>query len=340
VILRAFLGRLLDEPQNRRRIVVLGTGRSAAAITRLRRRTDLIGLTLVGFIPVNGEDRQVDAECVLAPEGHLSDWVQSQAIDEVVVAPDERRRNLDMNELMSCRAGGVGVVDLNTFIERETGSLMLDAMTPGWFAFSNGIHSPLVNDRVKRLFDIAVSLIVLTVTLPLIAAAALAIRLESGRGAPILYRQTRVGRNGESFEALKFRSMRTDAEQPGQAQWAQQNDPRVTRVGAILRRFRIDELPQLFNILRGDMSFVGPRPERPEFVESLKQSCPHYGDRHRVKPGLTGWAQIRYPYGASEADAFRKLQYDLYYVKNRSVYLDLVILLQTAEAVLWGHGVR
>ncbi len=340
VILRTFLGRLLDEPQNRRRIVVLGAGKNAASITRLRRRTDLIGLTLVGFIPVNGEERQVPEERILASDERFSDWVQAHAIDEVVVAPDERRRNLDMSELMSCRAGGVAVVDLNTFIERETGSLLLDAMTPGWFAFSNGLHSPLVNDRVKRLFDIAISLAVLTVTLPLIAGAALAIWLESGRRGPILYRQSRVGRNGETFEVFKFRSMRNDAEQPGEAQWAQRDDPRVTRVGAVLRRFRIDELPQLFNILRGDMSFVGPRPERPEFVESLKQSCPHYGDRHRVKPGLTGWAQIRYPYGASEEDAFRKLQYDLYYVKNRTVYLDLVILLQTAEVVIWGHGVR
>lgn len=340
VILRAFLGRLLDEPQNRRRIVVLGTGNSASSITRLRRRTDLIGLTLVGFIPVNGEERKVPDERVVTPDGPLSDWVHSRAIDEIVVAPDERRRNLDMSELMSCRAGGVGVVDLNTFIERETGSLMLDCMTPGWFAFSNGIHSLAINDRVKRLFDIAISVAVLAVTSPLTAAAMLAIWLESGRQGPIFYRQTRVGRNGELFDVFKFRSMCNNAEQPGQARWAQRNDPRVTRVGAVLRRFRIDELPQLFNILRGEMSFVGPRPERPEFVESLKQSCPHYADRHRVKPGLTGWAQIRYPYGASEEDAFRKLQFDLYYVKNRSLYLDLVILLQTAEVVLWGHGVR
>ncbi len=340
VLLRAVLGRLLDEPQNRRRIVVLGCGRNASSITRLRRRTDLIGLTVVGFVPVNGEDCNVSTERLLTPEQRLSDWVQSQAIDEVVVAPDERRRNLDMSELMSCRAAGVGVVDLNTFIERETGSLMLDAMTPGWFAFSNGLHSPLVGDRLKRLLDITVSLLVLVVASPLIAAAALAIWLEAGGKGPILYRQARVGRNGRPFEVLKFRSMCNDAEKPGEARWAQRNDPRVTRVGAVLRRFRIDELPQLFNVLRGDMSFVGPRPERPEFVESLKQSCPHYADRHRVKPGLTGWAQIRYPYGASEEDAFRKLQFDLYYVKNRSVYLDLFILMQTAEVVLWGHGAR
>lgn len=340
VVLRAFLGKALDDPQNRRRIVVLGTGQNAVALTRLRRRTDLIGVRIVGFIPSNGEERKVPADRILDIEERLPDWVQAQGVDEVVVAPDERRLNINMNELMSCRAAGVAVVDLNTFIERETGSLVLDAMTPGWFAFSNGIHSPLINDRLKRLLDIAVSLLVLTITLPILAVAALAIWLESGGQGPILYRQMRVGRNGQPFEVFKFRSMRNDAEQPGQALWAQRNDPRVTRVGGILRRFRIDELPQLFNVLRGDMSFVGPRPERPEFVESLKQSYPYYADRHRVKPGLTGWAQIRYPYGASEEDAFRKLQYDLYYVKNRSVYFDLVILLQTAEVVLFGEGVR
>lgn len=340
VIVRALLGKLLEEPQNLRRIVVLGSGRNAASLTRLRRRTDLIALRIVGFIPVNGESAEIPDNSRLEIEGRLSDWVQDQGIDEVVVAPDERRETLDMHELMSCRALGVGVADLTTFIERETGCLQLGSMTPGWFAFSNGANSPLVSDRLKRLLDVGVSLAVLLVTSPLIAGAALAIWVESRGQGPILYRQTRVGRHGHPFQVLKFRSMCTDAEQPGEARWAQQNDPRVTRVGAVLRRFRIDELPQLFNVLRGEMSFVGPRPERPEFVERLEQSCPHYADRHRVKPGLTGWAQIRYPYGASEQDAFQKLQYDLYYVKNRSLYLDLIIVLQTAEAVLWGHGAR
>lgn len=340
VVLRAVLGKLVEEPQNLRQVVVLGTGSKAGSILRLRRRTDLIGARIVGFIPVNGESADIPDERKLRIEGSLSEWVREQGIDEVVVAPDERRRALDMNELMSCRALGVAVTDLNTFLERETGCLQLDCMTPGWFAYSNGLDSPLASHRVKRLFDIGVSLAVLTVASPLIIGAALATWLESGRKGPILYRQVRVGRHGVPFEVLKFRSMCTDAEQPGEARWAQTGDPRVTRVGAILRRFRIDELPQLLNVLRGEMSFVGPRPERPEFVESLKQSCPHYADRHCVKPGLTGWAQIRYPYGASEHDALQKLQYDLYYVKNRSLYLDLVTLLHTAEIVLWGHGVR
>jgi len=340
VIVRALLGRLVQEPQNLRRIVVLGTGRKAGSIMGLRRRTDLIGLRVIGFVPVTGETGDIPEDRQLHVEGSLCDWAAENGVDEIVVAPDERRQTLDMDALMSCRAHGIAITDLNTFLERETGCLELNCMTPGWFAFSSGLNSPLVSDRVKRLFDIAVSVPVLVAASPLIVGAALAIWLESGRQGPILYRQIRVGRNGQPFEVLKFRSMCPDAEQPGEARWAERGDARITRTGRILRRFRIDELPQLINILRGQMSFVGPRPERPEFVERLEQSCPHYADRHRVKPGLTGWAQIRYPYGASEADAFQKLQYDLYYVKNRSLYLDLVILLQTAEIVLWGHGAR
>jgi len=340
VIVRALLGKLLDEPQNLRRVLVLGTGCKAESITCLRRRTDLIGLQVVGFVPVNDETSAIPEHRLIRLDEDLAAWVGRHGIDEIVVAPDERRNTLNMDALMTCRAKGVAVTDFNSFLERETGCLQLNNMTPGWFAFSNGIRSPLVGDRLKRLFDIAVSLVVLILASPLIAGAALALWIESSGKGPILYRQKRVGLNGLEFEVLKFRSMCADAEKPGEARWAERNDPRVTRVGAVLRRFRIDELPQLYNVLRGEMSFVGPRPERPEFVAHLEQSCPHYADRHRVKPGLTGWAQIRYAYGASEEDAYRKLQYDLYYVKNRSLFFDLVILLQTAEAVLWGRGVR
>lgn len=340
VILRAFMGKLLDEPQNLRRVLVLGTGRNAESIIHLRRRSDLLGLQIVGFVPVKQDVSRVPEERQLNPDDELSDWIARQSIDEVVVAPDERRQNLDMAQLMTCRASGLTVTDFNTFLERETGCLNLNNMTPGWFAFSNGVRSPLAGDRLKRLFDITASLVVLVLSSPLILGAALALWIESRGAAPILFRQRRVGLNGRVFDVYKFRSMCVDAEKPGEARWAEKNDPRVTRVGAVLRRFRIDELPQLFNVLRGEMSFVGPRPERPEFVDELAESCPHYSDRHRVKPGLTGWAQIRYAYGASKDDAFKKLQYDLYYVKNRNLFFDLVILLQTAEAVLWGRGVR
>lgn len=337
---RSFLGKLVNYPMNWRRVLVLGAGSKAAWLTRLRRRTDLIGLKIVGFVPLNGESPVIPAERLVAVEGALSEWVMANRIDEVVVAADERRRVLAMEELMRCRAHGVLVTDLNSFIERETGSVRISEAFPGWLAFSSGPSALFVGDWAKRLLDVAVSVVLLLAAAPVMALAAVAIWLESGGRGSILYKQKRVRRNGEEFDVYKFRSMCEDAEKPGEARWASREDPRITRVGAVLRRFRIDELPQIYNVLRGDMSFVGPRPERPEFVSHLQQVCPFYGERHRVKPGLTGWAQIQYPYGASEEDAVEKLQYDLYYVKNRSLFLDLVILLQTAEVVLWGRGAR
>jgi sugar transferase (PEP-CTERM system associated) len=232
------------------------------------------------------------------------------------------------------------ISDVATFYERETGRVSLDILLPSWLAFSTGFRSSFIGDRIKRLFDIAVSLSLLILASPVIVLAAFAVWVESGFRGPILYRQARVGSNDTVFNVFKFRSMRPDAEADGTARWAIVNDDRITRVGRILRRYRIDELPQIYNVLRGEMSFVGPRPERPEFVDHLEGIFPRYADRHRVKPGLTGWAQIRYPYGASDRDAFEKLQYDLYYVKNRNLQLDLTILLQTAEVVLWGRGAR
>lgn len=337
---RALLGRQREKPVHLRRVLVLGSGTNAAAVSSLKRRTDLIGVHVVGFVPIPGDETAVSAERQIRLPESLPDWVVDNDVDEVVVAPDERRQTLDMNALVSCRANGTMVTDVNTFIERETGCLAINDMTPGWFAYGAPVRSPLVSERVKRFFDIAIALAGVVVTAPLTLAAAAAILIEDGPRAPILYRQQRVGLNGKTFSVYKFRSMRTDAEKPGEARWAAANDPRVTRVGRVLRRLRIDELPQLFNVLRGDMSFVGPRPERPEFVRELEKTFPHYADRHRVKPGLSGWAQVRYTYGASEEDAFQKLRYDLFYLKNRNLYLDLVILLLTAEVVLWGRGVR
>jgi sugar transferase (PEP-CTERM system associated) len=270
----------------------------------------------------------------------LSTWAVDHGVDEIVVGPDERRQNLDMHQLLLCRAHGMVVSDVATFYERETGRVSLDILLPSWLAFSAGFHSSFISDRVKRLFDVVVSLVLLILASPVILLAAAAVWIESGFRGPILYRQARVGTNDTIFHVLKFRSMRPDAEADGTARWATVGDDRITRVGRILRRYRIDELPQIYNVLRGEMSFVGPRPERPEFVDHLESIFPRYADRHRVKPGLTGWAQIRYPYGASDRDAFEKLQYDLYYVKNRNLQLDLTILLQTAEVVLWGRGAR
>jgi sugar transferase (PEP-CTERM system associated) len=232
----------------------------------------------------------------------------------------------------------VSIVDLPTFFERETGYVQLNSLSASWMIFSEGFSRTGSQKVLKRVFDITVSVVMLIATLPVMVLAALAIWHETGR--PILYRQKRVGESGRVFEILKFRSMHIEAERDGVPRWAKKDDDRVTRVGRFLRTTRIDELPQLINVLRGDMSFVGPRPERPPFVSELSRKVPFYASRHSVKPGITGWAQIRYPYGASVDDAVQKLQFDLYYVKNHSLFLDLVILLQTTQVVLFGQGAR
>jgi len=241
--------------------------------------------------------------------------------------------------LLECRLAGIEINELPSFLERETGKVRLDVMNPSWIIFGEGFRASPLQRALERGFDVFASFMLLVIALPFMLLAVIAIKFEDGWQAPILYRQRRVGRYSEPFDVLKFRSMSVDAEKDG-AVWAVQDDPRVTRVGAVIRKTRIDELPQLFNVLRGDMSFVGPRPERPEFVEQLEQTIPYYRERHTVKPGITGWAQLCYPYGSSEKDALEKLQYDLYYVKNRSLLFDLAILVQTVEVVLWGKGAR
>jgi sugar transferase (PEP-CTERM system associated) len=245
---------------------------------------------------------------------------------------------MPIQELLKCKLQGIRVLELSSFFERENGHLQLDSMNASWMILSDGFHQGMLRDTVKRLFDLLVSSAMLVVCLPVMALTALLIKLESP--GPVLYRQERVGQGCRSFTILKFRSMCVDAEKDGTPRWARQNDSRVTLTGRFIRRTRIDELPQIFNVFFGDMSFVGPRPERPYFVQDLTQKIPYYGVRHTVKPGITGWAQVRYPYGASEEDAMHKLQYDLYYVKNHSLFLDLMILFQTAQVVLWGRGVR
>ncbi|MFO1421972.1 MAG: TIGR03013 family XrtA/PEP-CTERM system glycosyltransferase, partial [Candidatus Competibacteraceae bacterium] len=232
------------------------------------------------------------------------------------------------------------ISDFLNFFERETGRIQLDALRPSSMIFSEGFQQALLKRTAKRLFDIVASLLLLALTWPFMCAATLAIWIESGGRGPILYRQTRVGFKDRLFEVIKFRSMRVDAEKDGVPRWAGKGDSRVTRVGAVLRETRVDELPQLFNVLRGDMSFVGPRPERPQFVAELNRKIPYYSMRHMVNPGITGWAQICYPYGASEQDAREKLQYDLFYIKNYSFFFDVVILLQTVHTILWGAGAR
>lgn len=331
---------VLARQQVHRRVLVLGAGVRASHLLRFRRRTDFIGIDFVGFVPMPGDDLHVPEDRCVDLEHDLRRYVALNGIDQLVIAVDDRRHGLPMEALLACRTQGVDVVDLVSFLEKELGLLKLDIMNPGWLVFSPGFNKRMFRLWVKRLFDVLVSGSLLVATLPLMLLTALAIWLESGGRGPILYRQVRVGEEGVPFELIKFRSMKVDAEAGGKAQWAQKSDPRVTRIGRFIRKYRVDELPQLINILSGRMSFVGPRPERPEFVTDLERQVPYYAERHRVKPGLTGWAQVRYPYGSSREDAFQKLQFDLYYAKNHSVLMDVSILLQTAEVVLLGRGAR
>lgn len=320
------------------RVLVVGAGRKASLLETLRRRVDWHGFKLVGYVHVRGERDAIDPGKVLQSETPLDQLVDEYQIDEIVVAIDDRRKSFPVDEILECKMKGVRVVDLMTFFERQSGKLRLDTLHPSSLIFADGFSQAVLRKNSKRVFDVGASLFLLLFAWPIMLITALAIRMESP--GPVLYRQLRVGRFGIPFEVLKFRSMRADAEQDGKAQWAQKGDSRVTRIGGIIRKFRVDELPQLLNVLRGDMSFVGPRPERPEFVEQLKQEIPFYDLRHKVAPGITGWAQISYPYGASVRDAMEKLQYDLYYIKNYSLLFDFMILFQTAHAVVWGKGAR
>lgn len=335
--LRAVYFGLLDERALSRRVLVLGAGERAATLGRLRRRADRRGFEIVAYVSVAGENRIGTDAPVLPHDRPLARIVRRYGIDEVVVAVDERRGGgLPIHELLDCRLGGVQVLDLATFFERETGRIKLETLSPSWLVFEDGFRQGWLRARAKRAFDVAVSLALLVLASPLMLLAALAIRLDSP--GPVLFRQVRVGQHGRPFELLKFRSMRVDAEADGRPRWASRDDPRITRVGRLLRKARIDELPQLVNVLRGEMSFVGPRPERPEFVRELAARIPYYNERHRVKPGITGWAQICYGYTDSERDAREKLEYDLYYVKNYSLLFDLYVILRTVEVVLWGRG--
>jgi sugar transferase (PEP-CTERM system associated) len=323
----------------KRRVMVLGAGANADFINvRLRRRSDRHSFTLVGFLPIAGQPELVPGHLRLHDAGRLFETARMHNIHEIVVAPDERRGSLPMEEMLACAQRGIQITDLSSFFEREAGMLKLNAMDPSWLVFSGGFDHSLPRRLSKRLFDLLAASAMLLVAWPFMLLVAACVWLESG--GPVLYRQTRVGESGRSFELVKFRSMRVDAEKDGVARWASKDDDRTTRVGAFIRLTRLDELPQLFNVLRGDMSFVGPRPERPQFVDMLNQEVRYYGIRHSVKPGLTGWAQLRYPYGASVRDAEEKLKFDLFYVKNQGLTLDLMILLQTVEVVLFRRGAR
>ncbi|MEW9624681.1 TIGR03013 family XrtA/PEP-CTERM system glycosyltransferase [Rhodanobacter geophilus] len=338
---RAVFLRLVEVEAFKRRVLILGGGTRAAQIhNRMRRRSDRRGFVVVGFVPRPDETVSVPTELLVTPNAPLDVWAERHGIDEIVVGVDDRRGSLMMDELLECRQLGIEVTDLTTFFERESGRVQLSLTYPSWLVYSGGFYASPMRRLSKRSFDLAAALLVLALAWPLMLLTALAIRLESGPGQPILYRQERVGVRGRTFWLIKFRSMRIDAERDGVARWASRDDSRVTRVGRFIRKVRLDELPQLWNVLKGEMSFIGPRPERPQFVADLAQKIHYYHLRHCLKPGLAGWAQLRYPYGASEDDAAEKLKYDLYYVKNNNLLFDLLILIQTVEVVLFGRGAR
>jgi sugar transferase (PEP-CTERM system associated) len=330
---------IIDRNPIKKRVVVLGVGSAAQKIGRLRRRSDRRQFEIIGYIVSNQSDKE------LAEHHHLHPVISSAAfnedlpIDEVVVALDERRGTLPTDVLLKIKAQGIPITDIISFLERETGKMDLDLLTPAWLVYANVGFTELVFTWSKRIFDIVVSTIIFVLTSPIFLFVTVSMWLTEGPSAPILYRQTRTGRRGVPFELLKFRSMRVNAEAKSGAIWSQKNDNRVTPVGKMIRRFRIDELPQLLNIIRGEMSIVGPRPERPEFVELLQNEIPLFQHRHAMRPGLTGWAQLNYPYGASVSDARVKLSYDLYYVKNARLLLDILIFLQTIEVVIWGKAI-
>ncbi|HEX5125257.1 MAG TPA: TIGR03013 family XrtA/PEP-CTERM system glycosyltransferase [Rhodocyclaceae bacterium] len=321
-----------------RRVLVIGTGREAAAVEHSLTYPKHPGLSIIGFYPAPGVDESlVHPSRVLPSRRSLLETVHDMEVDEIIVAVRERRGGtLPLSELLDCKLAGVKVLDLSCFFERVRGQVRVDSLRASWLIYGEGFRQGWTRTLVKRVFDISAALVLLTLAVPIMLLTVLAIALEDG--LPVLYTQERVGQGGRIFKVTKFRSMRRDAEKDGKPRWATSNDNRATRVGRIIRKTRIDELPQLFNVLLGDMSMVGPRPERPYFVDQLTNEIPFYAVRHSVKPGVTGWAQVRYQYGASVDDAVQKLQYDLYYVKNHTLFLDLMVLAETVRVVMTGEG--
>lgn len=338
MLVRVLFGRAIGSEALRRRIVVLGAGERASRLAALAQRPGA-SFVVAGFVAMGEPAGAIAGATPREAIENLADHVVDRNATEVVLAIEERRNALPLKDLLRVKTTGVHVSDFATFLERETGRVDLRSVNPSWLIFSDGFSSGrMLSSIVKRVFDIVASLMLLVFAAPVIALFAVLIKLESA--GPAFYRQRRVGLFNEPFEILKLRSMRQDAEIAGNAVWAEKDDPRITRVGRFIRKVRIDELPQCWSVLKGEMSFVGPRPERPQFVTDLERELPYYAERHMVKPGITGWAQINYPYGASIEDARHKLEYDLYYAKNYSPFLDVLILLQTLRVVLWPEGAR
>lgn len=342
VVRLIFIG-LVDLANISRRVVIFGAGtRALELVSALDNHASKLAVKVVGCIADGNGPVAVGESRLLAAPSNWLDFVKREEISEIVIAPDERRSaqgaSIPLNSLLDCKVAGVPSTDVLSFFERELNYIDIDTLKPSWLLFSDGFKNNRRDLIIKRLFDLSLSLIFLFFLWPFMLLTAIAVKLESPGAA--LYFQERVGLNGKSFKIYKFRSMREDAEKGGRAVWAKKNDSRVTKVGAFIRNTRLDELPQLYNVIVGEMSFVGPRPERPEFVTELEKVIPFYGARHKVKPGLMGWAQLKYPYGASVEDAKNKLKYDLYYAKNKSFMMDMLILVQTVEIILLGKGVH
>jgi sugar transferase (PEP-CTERM system associated) len=339
VLRRLYVTHWGSQPRVRTRVLVFGTGTAAQIVGNTLKASDP-NLEIVGYFPgPNEKEPAVPAGEILPASKPLTHTARDLNVDEIVVALTERRAgSMPLRELLDCKLIGVKVFDLATHFEKRLGQIRLDFVNAGWLIFGEGFNQGSVRTGVKRVFDLVCSVALLLLAAPVMLLTALCIKLDS-RG-PVFYRQERVGANSQNFMVIKFRSMRTDAEKDGTPRWASAQDDRVTRVGALIRRLRIDELPQLINVLKGEMSLVGPRPERPFFVEQLTRDIPYFAARHSVKPGVTGWAQVRYQYGATVEDSQQKLQYDLYYVKNHSLFLDVVVLFETIGVVLTGKGAR
>ncbi len=338
MICRALFLYFVDHESIEKRVIVLGAGPRAKRVLDSNDKTTS-NVKFITFLRMGKTENTIPDTVEYDQIECLEKLVEETACQEIVVAIEERRGTLPMADLLACKINGTYITDAANFIEQQVGALNLAMFNPSWMIFSDGFDNTKKFDLfVKRFSDIVASAILLIVSMPLLLVTAIAVKVTSS--GPVFYRQERVGLMGQTFDVLKFRSMTINAEADGGPQWAQKNDARVTMVGRFIRKTRIDEIPQIFNVLKGDMSFVGPRPERPFFVEQLTEKIPMFDKRHIVKPGITGWAQLNYPYGASEEDSHRKLEYDLYYIKNYSIFLDLLILVQTIRVVLWPDGVR
>jgi len=344
-LIRLIFYKTADSRTLRQRILVLGAGKLAELLLEKRRNGKQLvpknaSYVIHGFVAMDDQPPFIPRKYLVTPGDDLADYCENYGINEIVLAIGNRRKTMPVESLLDCKLSNINIIDFVAFWEREKGMLRIEMLNPSWMIFCDGCHQGNISKFTYRTFDLILSSIILVLMMPFLLITALLIYIENGFKGPIFYRQFRTGLNDKPFELLKFRSMVINAEANGEAKWAAQNDQRITWIGKLIRKVRIDELPQILNIFKGDMSLVGPRPERPEFVKELQKKIPFYEVRHRVKPGLAGWAQLKYPYGASEQDSYNKLQYDLYYVKNHSFIMDLFVLLQTIEVIILGKGAR